>query len=278
MRNRFSQRSGFTLLEVVIAIGLLAAISGMIVGISRSSLALATRIVETQNEEMEHQAFFDLLGRRFASLPGNARMELLASDSGTHYLSDLTLQDVPLAFTWGGEDLVAKAVRLSTVKRRSGFLDIVLSYYEMELLEGSQSNPGEFSSDIEPFAEIVLLRDVAYFEWRALDGRAMEWVYDWEIPGRLPLQLELIMAIGTKGEEMRHVFWIPPVQNPEGMMRQYQTGESGQGIGGGQDEDGDEEGGSGNRGGSGEGNRGGNRGVGSGPSVEISPPRGGGGR
>ncbi len=216
---------GFTLLELVVAIGLMAIVAGMVFGIARSSLALGNRIVETQNEEMEHQAFFDLLGRRFSSLPGNTRMELLSQDSGTHYLSDLTLQNVPLAFTWGGEDRVAKAVRLSTVKRRSGFLDIVLSYYEMEVLEGSEAQFGQSSLAAQkPFAEIVLLTDVAYFEWRALDGRTLVWQYDWEMPGRLPLQLELVMSIGAKGEEIRHVFWIPPKQNPEVVMRQYQMG------------------------------------------------------
>lgn len=262
MRNA-RHRGGFTLLEMIIAVGLMAMIAGMVFGIARSSLGLASTIVETQNEEMEHQAFFDLLGRRFSSLPGNTRMELLSSDSGTHYLSDMTLQNVPLAFTWGGEDRVAKAVRLSTVKRRSGFLDIVLSYYDMEILEGSKSDFGKTSAiDKKPFAEIILLTDVAYFEWRALDGRTMEWQYDWEMPGRLPLQLELVMAVGAKGEEMRHVFWIPPKQNPEAVMRQYLMNPTGTG-GSGRDP--------------GAGGAGGNGTVTPVPEVNTNPQGGGGG-
>jgi hypothetical protein len=50
----------------------------------------------------------------------------------------------------------------------------------------------------------------------------MEWQYDWEIQGRLPLQLELTMAIGAKGEEVRQIFWLPPKQSPEVAMRQMQ--------------------------------------------------------
>lgn len=223
-------RAGFTLLELVIAMGLLTIIVGMVFGIARTSLALGNTIVQTQNEEMEHQAFIDLLGQRFSALPGNTRLELKVEDSGGRYLSDLTLQNVPLSFTWGGEERIAKAVQLSTVRRRSGYLDIVLRYYENEILEGSQSTFGQSALDKEPFAEIVLLSDVAYFEWRALDGQSLEWQYDWEIQGRLPLQLELVMAIGTKGEEIRQVFWLPPKQNPEVMMRQLQQG-GGQGGG-----------------------------------------------
>jgi type II secretory pathway pseudopilin PulG len=214
--------AGFTLLEIVIATGLLMLIVGMVFGIARTSLALGNSIVRTQNEEMLQQAFIDLLGRRFSSMPGNARLDLKSSDSGSQYLSDLTLQNVPLGFSWGGGERIAKAIRISTVKRRSGFLDIVLSYYENEILEtvagadadiGAPPKSGSFL-DEKPFAEIVLLEDVAYFEWRVLDGRTLEWFYDWEVPNQLPLQIELVMAIGAKGTEIRQVFWLPPKQHP----------------------------------------------------------------
>lgn len=233
-----SGRRGFTLLELVLAVLLMTMIVGMVMGISRSSLALGNSMVENQNTEMEHQAFIDLLGRQFSSLPGNTRFDLKVEDSGSHYISDLTLQNVPMTFTWGGEDKIAKAVQLSTVKRRSGYLDIVLRYYENEILEGSASNFGSTSAiDNKPFAEIVLLQDVAYFEWRVLDGRSMEWQYDWDIQGRLPLQVELTMAIGATGHEIRQIFWLPPKQNPEVVLRQMQqsggNGSESGGAGGG---------------------------------------------
>ncbi|MEI6177777.1 MAG: type II secretion system protein GspJ [Verrucomicrobiota bacterium] len=235
MKTNFAshRRSGFTLLEVVISVGLMAVVIGMVFGIARSSLSLGNTIVKTQNEEMEHQAFFDFMGQRFSALPGNTRFDLKVENSSSHYLSDLTLQNVPLSFTWGGEERIAKAVQLSTVKRRSGFIDIVLRYYENEILEGSASTFKSSAVDNKPFAEIVLLEDVAYFEWRVLDGRTMEWQYDWDIQGRLPLQLELTMAIGAKGEEIRQIFWLPPKQNPEVIMRQMIQGATTPGTPGG---------------------------------------------
>jgi hypothetical protein len=215
---------GVTRLELVIAMGLLAILVGMVFTTARTSLALGNTIVETQNEEMLHQAFFELLNQRFTSLPGNTRFDLKVQDSGSHYISDLTLQNVPLSFTWGGQTRIAKAVQLSTVKRRSGYIDVVLKYYENEILEDSASAFKSSAGDNKPFAEIVLLSDVAYFEWRVLDGRSMEWQFDWDMQGRLPLQIELTLAIGAKGEEIRQVFWVPPKQNPEVLMRQMQQG------------------------------------------------------
>jgi prepilin-type N-terminal cleavage/methylation domain-containing protein len=252
------RRNGFTLIELVLALLLIALLIGMVFSTARSSLVLGNNVVKTQNEEMLHQAFFDFLENRISALPGNTRMELIATDSGSHYLSDLTLQNVPLSFTWGGEERTAKSIRLSTVKRRSGFLDIVLSYYENEIIEpdAATTNGSAFASsavDEKPFAEIILLTDVAYFEWRVLDGRTMEYQYDWDIAGRLPLQMELICAFGADGGENRQVFWIPPRQNPEVFMRQMQQGQ-GQGGGGTQP---------------------GTPGGGDTPPVEIIPPGGG---
>jgi prepilin-type N-terminal cleavage/methylation domain-containing protein len=217
---RQQSRSGFTLIEMVVAMVLLGIIAGMVARTASSSLQLGNNIVKTQNEEMLHQAFLELLARRFSALPGNTRFDLQVQDSGSHYISDLTLQNVPMSFTWGGQARIAKAVQLSTVKKRSGYLDIVLRYYENEILEGSESSFESSATSKEPFAEIILLTDVAYCEWRVLDGRSMEWQYDWELQGRLPLQIELVMAIGAKGEEIRQVFWVPAKQSPEVRMRQ----------------------------------------------------------
>ena len=218
-RTTRTRTPGFTLIELVLAMGLMVILVGMVFGTARTSLALGNTIVNTQNEEMLHQAFFELLGRRLSTLPGNTRFDLKVSDSGSHYISDLTLQNVPLSFTWGGQARIARAVQISTVKRRSGYLDIVLRYYEDEILENSAAAAESSAKPKEPFAEIVLLTDVAFFEWRVLDGRSMEWQFDWDQQGRTPLQVELTLAIGAKGEEIRQIFWIAPKTNPEVRLR-----------------------------------------------------------
>lgn len=215
------RRRGFTLLEIILAVTLMAMLMGMILFISRTALALGNTVAQTQNEAMLREAFFDLLDKRFSTLPGNTRFNLTSKDTGGQYLSELTLQKVPLSFTWGGQPRVAKAVQLVTVRNpRTRFLSIMLRYYEEEILDDPTDTARRSATPVEPFAEIELLTDVAYFEWRVLDGRSMEWGYEWDLQGRLPLQLELVMAIGAHGEEMRQIFWISPKQNPEVVLRQ----------------------------------------------------------
>jgi prepilin-type N-terminal cleavage/methylation domain-containing protein len=217
---------GFTMLELVVAIAMLALLVGMIFGLATQNLALGNAVVSRQAEVSEQTAFLRLLEKHFSSLPGNARMELVAEDSGAQYLSDLTIQNVPMTFNWGGMDRVAKAVQLSTVRRRDGFLDIVLRYYEEEVLEETEEigDTARGFGDVEPFAEVVLMEDVYIFEWRVLDPRTLEWDYNWDIAGRLPLQMELFYAKDLIDAEtpIRHVFWITPKIDPALLNRQLE--------------------------------------------------------
>ena len=113
-RPNHPQRAGFTLLELVMAMLLFTILIGMVFGIARTSLSLGNMLVKSQNEEMLHQAFFELLGKRFSALPGNTRFDLQVQKTSGQYLSDLTLQNVPLSFTWGGQPRIAKACLLYT--------------------------------------------------------------------------------------------------------------------------------------------------------------------
>ncbi|MFC7336317.1 type II secretion system protein [Haloferula chungangensis] len=229
-------RRGFTLLELVLAIGLMALLVGMIFAVASQNIALGRTVVEKQNEESIDTALFELLDTMFASLPGNARLELLADNGGSTLLSevssDLTIQNVPLSFTWGGNERIARSAQLSTVRGRDGLYDIVLRYFEGEILEETQ-DVGEAPIGFEePFAEVVLMQDVAVFAWQVLDGRSMdEWQTDWEIAGRLPLQLELTYMRDQFADPIRHIFWITPKQNPEVLIRQMmQQGGGGTGT------------------------------------------------
>jgi prepilin-type N-terminal cleavage/methylation domain-containing protein len=266
VRTSLRRRRGFSLLELVIAITLLSILVAMVFGTAQSALSLSTAVTEHQKDAMTEAAFFELLDQQIGGLPGNARLQLTSTDSGTQYLSDLTIQNAPMSFSWGGSQIVPLTVRLSTVKRNDGLLNIVLKYYDVELLSAAEAG----TKEPEPFAEVVLLSEVGLFEWRLLDGRSMEWQYDWDAQGRLPLQLELVMTQGAVGPKLRHVLWIVPKQNPEVMMRQLNSGAAEQ-SGGAQEVDGE------GPGGGQEGGGGGPRGGGGGPRGGGGGPRGGGG-
>lgn len=214
--RRHGGPGGYLLLEVVLALGVASLVIGAVFSLASGALSISETIADEGRDHIAHETFLSFLGRNFEKLPGNAVVDLKSEDKGSHYVSDMTFQNVPTSFGWAGQTISAEAVQLSAVLRRDNSLDIVLRYYEEAVLDDSDSTA---DVNAEPVAEITLLRDVWRFEWRVLDGRTMEWDYEWDVRGRMPLQLELNVVFHRNGDEVVHYFWIPPKANPETLMR-----------------------------------------------------------
>jgi len=122
---------------------------------------------------------------------------------------------------WGGKSISAQTTVLSTQLRRDGLLNVILRYHENSLLDDERG--ANDSEETEPIASIILLEEVRLFEWRVLDQRTLEWQYQWDQRGRLPTQVEVVVAFGANGEELRRVFWIPAKENPESFMNGLQS-------------------------------------------------------
>jgi hypothetical protein len=215
-RGRGQRRGGYLLLEVVLALGVSSMVVVSVFSLASGALSLSEAIADEGRDQIERESFLGFMERNLEMLPGNAVMDLKAEDSGSHYTSAMTFQNVPTSFGWSGQVISAEAVQLATVLRRDGDLDVVLRYYEEPILDDSDSTADVLA---DPVAEITLLRDVWRFEWRVLDGRTMDWDYEWDIRGRMPLQLELNVVFHRNGDEVVHYFWIPPKANPETIMR-----------------------------------------------------------
>lgn len=231
------RRNGFTLIEVVIALGMMAALIVLCARLATANIQLANGINKQQEENSLRESFFEMMKAQIGSLPGNTRMELQVNKGTLPKEYTLVLQNVPLAFTWGGVERIAKAVEIAGVKRRDGFINVVMRYYENPILSDAE-NIADARKE-EPFAEVVLMEDLRFFEWSALDGRTMEWQEDWVLQNRLPLQLELVTAQGANGDEMKQIFWVVPKVSPTtvirnaGQSQQPGGGGSGEGSGGG---------------------------------------------
>lgn len=225
-RIRNAVCGGYLLLEVVLALGVASLVIGAVFSLASGALSISETIAEEGRDQIAHETFLSFIGRNFEKLPGNAVLDLKSEDSGSHYVSDMTFQNVPTSFGWAGQTISAEAVQLSAVLRRDGDLDVVLRYYEEPVLDDSDSTA---DVNAEPIAEITLLRDVWRFEWRVLDGRTMEWDYEWDIRGRMPLQLELNVVFHRNGDEVVHYFWIPPKTNPETILASQRRPAAGSG-------------------------------------------------
>ncbi|MEJ6572204.1 MAG: prepilin-type N-terminal cleavage/methylation domain-containing protein [Akkermansiaceae bacterium] len=226
MRTKPNQKSklrsrGFTLLEVVVALGMMAMLIGGIFQVARTSLQLSQIVVEEQNSTMERNAFFNLLKNHFEQMPGNAVVRLESYDSSnggvSRTLFNLTFQNVPMSFNWGDVPMTAEAIELATVEQRDGFVDVVLRFYDVEILEDSDST-GDLEA--EPIAEITLIENLWMCDCEVVDGRTLEHVTEWDNNGQLPLQVKFYCRFEPTADIMQQTFWVVPKQNPEVIFRQ----------------------------------------------------------
>ena len=211
-------RSGFTLLEIVIALGLMGLLVGMIFRVAQSSMQLSQTVVEEQNVTMERNAFFNMLKNHFEQIPGNAVMRLESYEARERTLFNLTFQNVPMSFNWGEVPMTAEAVQLATVEQRDGFVDVVLRFYDVEILEDSDST-GDV--DAEPVAEITLIEDMWLCDCEVIDANDLGTPLEiWDNNGQLPLQVKFYCRFTPTSDIVQQTFWVVPKQNPEVIMRQ----------------------------------------------------------
>ncbi|MGB0774351.1 MAG: type II secretion system protein [Akkermansiaceae bacterium] len=213
-------RQGFTLLEVVLALGLMGMLIGGVYLVAQTSVKLSQTVVDAQNSAMERSAFFKLMKNHFEQIPGNAVLRLESYDgSSDRQLFTLTFQNVPMSFNWGETPVTAEAIELVTVEQRDGFIDVILRIYDEEILADSDS--AQDATDIEPIAEIVLLEDLWHCDCEVVDGRDLEQaLLEWDNNGQLPLLVKFYCRFEPTSDIVQQTFWIVPKQRPEVFMRQ----------------------------------------------------------
>jgi len=219
--QRLLRSRGFTLLEIVIALGLMGMLVGMIFRVARTSVQLSQMVVEGQKVTMERNAFFNLLKQQFENMPGNAIIRLDSNDSRSGDVSrslfSLTFQNIPMSFDWGEVPITAEAIELATVEQRDGFVDVILKFYDDEILQDSSKRSND---DIEPFAEITLLEDLWMCDCEVVDGNSMEQFTEWDNDNKLPLQVKFYCRFEPTSDIIQQTFWVVPKQNPEVFFRQ----------------------------------------------------------
>ena len=117
---------GFSLFELVIAIAIAGFVLTSIFKIADGSVRANSKMVDIQNEEIERDAFFSFLRNHFDSLPGDAIFNLRNTSNSEPYTSELTFQNTPVSFNWGGIPIAAQATRLITIPTVTDGLDVVL--------------------------------------------------------------------------------------------------------------------------------------------------------
>lgn len=194
-------RGGFTLLEMVVVLFIVALVLTAVNTITQGTLTLADDITRAQRQDSRQHAFTAFCDRLFSNLPTSAALNLKTTGDGGQYLASLELFNVPSPF----DGVPGKVLMLRTETMAGGALRLMLDCRNME--------------EKEPYSTTVLFEDLGACEWRVYTPATQKWDGTWAEPveqGAMrmhPPLIELNMNAPGSGNT-RRVFWIAPNTPP----------------------------------------------------------------
>ncbi|MBP7949869.1 MAG: prepilin-type N-terminal cleavage/methylation domain-containing protein [Verrucomicrobiales bacterium] len=214
------QNRGYTLIEVMLAIALLALLVGGVFAVQRGALIVSREVTEQQEISMRQNAFVELIRRNLEQVPGNARLNLLLPRGGDGG-SELYLKDYPLAFSWSGVSAGSKSVILRIERNRVGNFTAVVLYLDQDRTEDFENGRlDETATDRNTGLPVVrrleLMDGIRSLIWSFYDDTAQDWAFDWPLENtRRPSLIRMEMELADGSEPLRLIFWVPVMVNPQ---------------------------------------------------------------
>ncbi len=200
---RQKERGGFTLLEIVLAMALLALLVGGAFGVTAAVLQMLDDVREAEEQDLTRQRFVAFCRSQLEALPASA---WVAIEPGLRGEGDLVLGELERdAFPGaGGVPLDRMVLRV-----REGRL-------ELNWLTPEAALAWERGNRLGDDALVVpLLDDVKAASWRVYDAGAREWRESWSRQNPRPGLVEFRLHLDGERSARRYVFWIPNRQAPE---------------------------------------------------------------
>lgn len=206
-----SQRAGFTLLEMIVALSMFVLLIGGVYSIAQSTLELTDSISLAQDRTMIRQNFIEFMRRSFRTLPGEAEVRLSVKQKGGTYVPTLNIVNGGSSFTPGSSLPPDTSVDIYAEERPGGYLRVAVRVLDAKQTQSIRSNqPVRYASDQ---TMVPLLDNVSRFEWRFFDASTNRWENNWR-EARRPVLAEMNLQLDD-GFQSRSVFWLPPVMpNP----------------------------------------------------------------
>ena len=224
---RVSHNGGFTLLELIVGIGLIGIVLTGVYKVASKSIELSENVLVRQHDNLHMHSFMGLLKRNIEDIPGNARinMEPVTPQSGVAR-SEIALVDYPLAFSWAGVSAGSKIVFIVSGPDKSleGASQIEIRYLnqeEAEIYEERQSLPDDLGMGI------VLMNELKNVTWNFYDQNNKEWVDQWsaeDYPNQRPSMVYMEISFLDESEPIQSYYWIPTVEDPATVARATQSG------------------------------------------------------
>jgi prepilin-type N-terminal cleavage/methylation domain-containing protein len=201
MNARFpgtKDRSGFTLIEVIITLSIFLLLSAAVFGIFSATLESVSGLQDNQNQSDEVEALSAFLRKNLLELPADGSLTSYHREGAPFKVSGLI---------WGaGNDLRAADMQLQP----NGYYSLRLAYYTPPANPQAPA-PADFQrqivSDDPSLAWRVLVRDIRTADWRFRGVNATQW--DEQASNNKPVVAEFSLQLAGSTTSVTDDFWIP---------------------------------------------------------------------
>lgn len=212
-----SSRKGLTLIEVMVALGVMVILLGGIFLVVQTSLKTVLRIDDFASRADEITNLTDILRGGFRNLPARARItaQPVVSENVNQYL--LIIRDAPGFLSWKSTPEAANTIVLLAFLQddQNGGWRVCMKRF---------TPPARFSDlTLDPKTALKLASEVPWLELvgdfqalsiRFFDAKAKVWKNDWKIADVRPSLIELKLVSEQKLDDRSEtmVIWVPPVR------------------------------------------------------------------
>jgi len=202
-------KGGFTLLELILALGIFAIIAVGIFGVLDASMRTTQELYDAQRVTRQIGAFAELCRTTFSTLPATASFRVPPSEEAEG--QEVVFSDAPSIFAWGGNPLNYGTTTLAVRPQEDGHFNLSISRSDFAppKEEGVFSEPSDSDPSLEPDDQgrywLMLVADLEWARWRFFDPRLKEWVESWVQDTRPPL-VELSLLLPGDTVPFRAVF------------------------------------------------------------------------
>jgi prepilin-type N-terminal cleavage/methylation domain-containing protein len=216
-----AMHAAFSLLEVVIALTILALISTTLFAIIKGSVKGASDIQRTQRENDELNRFFELCRQTFHMMPASATFKLTATGQAGESSQELAISGVPFCFGFGTDPISYEATTIAlrpdlahpttedgAPRYTAGITrkDIVPSQADGQTTGQPVSDPTVI--DDQGRYWMPVLPGVTLMKWRFFKDSSDEWLEDWS-DSKWPELVELQLQMEGRNIPIRMV-WATP--------------------------------------------------------------------
>jgi len=215
---------GFTLLEVVIAMILLALFSGTLFSIVKGSVQAATQIEKVQQTNDQVNRFIALCRQTFQNLPASAILTLTVTQSTAPIQQELAISGMPECFPFGISPISYKETTLgmrpdfeATEASTEGLAVYYVGLSREDLIPTDTrqsagvsrvSGEGIAAADDQGRYWMPLLPDVTSLTWRFYKVEEDIWEEEWDST-TLPELVEMNLLLRDRSQPVRVVFALP---------------------------------------------------------------------